>query len=62
MELVNMPGMSQICRIYRLGTSNPELVGDGFRDPFCVPTEGVLKIPFGDQYCMGGGPLKKKVT
>ena len=59
-ELVDMPGMSQICRICRLGTFNLKRVGGGFRGPFCVPTEGVLKIPFGGQFCMGGDPLRGK--
>ena len=26
----------------------------------CVPTEGVLKMPFGDQFCMRGDPLREK--
>ena len=57
----DMPGMSQICRICRLGTSNPKRVGGGFRGPFCVPTDGVLKISFGDQYCKyGRWPTQEK--
>ena len=62
LELVDMPGTSQICRICRLGTSNPKQVGGGFRGPFCVPTEGVLKLLFGDQFGMVGGPLRIKPT
>ena len=26
-----------------------------------MPTEGMLKIPFGGQFCMGGDPLRGKV-
>ena len=62
MELVDMPGMSPILRICRLGTSNPRRVRGVFKGPFCVPTDEGTQIPFGDFFCMGGDPLKKKLS
>ena len=56
-----MPGRSTIWRICRLWTFNPKWGGGGFRGPFCAPTEGVPKCWFGDQFCLVGGPLRKKI-
>ena len=61
MELVDMPGMSPICRICRLGTFNPKHAGGVFRGLFCVPTEGVPKIWFDGFSYMGGGQPRKKL-
>ena len=47
-ELFDIPGMSSILRICRSGTCNPKRVEGGFWGLFCVPTDGVLKIPFCD--------------
>ena len=49
-QLVDMPGMSPLGSISRLGTWHLKRVGGGFRVPFCDPTEGVLKFLFGDVF------------
>ena len=55
-----MPGMSPLVSISRLGTCHLKRLGEGFRVPFCDPSEGVLEFLFGDVFCMRGDPLKKK--
>ena len=60
MELVDMPGMSPVLRICRLGTSNPKQIAGFFRGPFCVSTLRVLNFWVGEHFCTWGGPLKKK--
>ena len=60
MELVDMPGRSILASVSRLWTCHLKRVGWVFRVPFCDPTEGVLEILFGDVFCMGGDPLRKK--
>ena len=62
MELVDMPGMSPLGSVSRLGACHLKRVRGGFRVPFCDPTEGVLEFPFGDVFCMRGGPIRKKDT
>ena len=59
-ELVDMPGRFPILRISRLGTCHLKRAGEGFRVPFCDPTEGVLEFLFGDVFCMRGDLLRKK--
>ena len=48
MELVDMPGISAICRIGRLGISNPKQARGDLRGTFCVPKEGIPKFWFCD--------------
>ena len=60
MELVDMPGRSILVSVSRLWTCHLKRVGGGFRVPFCDPTEGVLEFSFGDVFCMGDDPLRKK--
>ena len=50
MELIDMSSRSTICRICRLGPSNSNKIGGGFRGPFCDPTVGMLKIWFGELF------------
>ena len=47
-ELVDMPGRSIILSIFRLWSCRLKRVGEGFRVLFFDPTEGILKISFGD--------------
>ena len=60
MELVDMPGISPLGSISRLGTCHLKRVEGVFRVPLCDPTEMVLEFLFGDVFCMRGGPLRKK--
>ena len=55
-----MPGVSPICRICRLGASNPKQARGGFRDQFCDPKLGVPNIWFGEYFCMGAGRAREK--
>ena len=62
MELVDIPGMSPIFRICRLGTCNQKNTKVDLRDPNRVLKIGPPKIWVGDQFGMVGGPLRIKPT
>ena len=62
MELVDIPGMSQIFRIYIFGTCNQKNTKVDLRDPNCGLKNGPPKIWVGGQFGMVGGPLRKKTT
>ena len=59
-ELVDMPGMSLLGSISRLGICHLKKAGGVFRDLFCDPTEGILNISFGDLFYMRGRPPSGK--
>ena len=62
MELVDIPGRSQIFRICRFGTCNQKNTKVDLRDPNRVLKIGPPKIWVGDQFGMVGDPLRKKTT
>ena len=61
MELIDMPGMSPICRICRLGTFNIKQAGGVFRGRFSYPKLGVPIFWFGEYFCMGAGRDREKI-
>ena len=60
MEWAEIPGMSPICRIFRLRTLNPKQVGGVFRGTFCVPKEEIPTFWFGNLFSMRGGWLTQE--
>ena len=62
MELEDMPGVSPIFRISRLGTSNLKKVIVLLNSSKCDPKTGLPKSCVGDIFKMRGGALKKKLT
>ena len=60
MELLDIPGMSQILRICKFGTCNHKNTKVDLRDPNRVLKIGPPKIWVSDQFSMVGGPLRGK--
>ena len=59
-ELEDMPGMSPISRISRLGTFDLKKFRVILRSSKCVSKTGPPKSCVGDVFCMGGDPLRIK--